>query len=134
MIIINLIKRKGGRVVNCTNFENWRGFAVTGGSNPSLSVFCFIIFYQLFLQIYSSIIYILFIQTKRFQLKAKYMKYIRYFIFIFKKIINQLVDCQFLKYPIRRHIFVVCVKEKSNNLSTKAQNHLCYVYFTLAGI
>ena len=32
-----LVKRKGGRVVNCTNFENWRGFAVTGGSNPSLS-------------------------------------------------------------------------------------------------
>ena len=29
--------RKGGRVVNCTNFENWRGFAVTVGSNPSLS-------------------------------------------------------------------------------------------------
>ena len=28
---------KGGRVVNCTNFENWRGFAVTVGSNPSLS-------------------------------------------------------------------------------------------------
>jgi hypothetical protein len=26
-------------VVNCTNFENWRGFAVTGGSNPSLSEF-----------------------------------------------------------------------------------------------
>jgi len=24
-------------VVNCTNFENWRGFAVTVGSNPSLS-------------------------------------------------------------------------------------------------
>ena len=28
---------KGGRVVNCTNFENWRGFIVTEGSNPSLS-------------------------------------------------------------------------------------------------
>ena len=25
-------------MVNCTNFENWRGFAVTGGSNSSLSV------------------------------------------------------------------------------------------------
>ena len=24
--------------VYCTNFENWRGFAATGGSNPSLSV------------------------------------------------------------------------------------------------
>ncbi len=35
---INNIIRKGGRVVNCTNFENWRGFAVTEGSNPSLSV------------------------------------------------------------------------------------------------
>ncbi len=31
--------RKGGRVVNCTNFENWRGFTVTEGSNPSLSYY-----------------------------------------------------------------------------------------------
>ena len=35
IIITN--NRKGGRVVNCTNFENWRGLAATGGSNPSLS-------------------------------------------------------------------------------------------------
>lgn len=36
-ILLLLIIRKGGRVVDCTNFENWRGLAVTGGSNPSLS-------------------------------------------------------------------------------------------------
>jgi hypothetical protein len=28
---------KGGRVVECSGFENQRGFTVTGGSNPSLS-------------------------------------------------------------------------------------------------
>ena len=39
--------RKGGRVVNCTNFENWRGFAVTEGSNPSLSVTKKLIIYRI---------------------------------------------------------------------------------------
>ena len=38
MIIYHyIVLWKGGRVVNCTNFENWRGLTVTGGSNPSLS-------------------------------------------------------------------------------------------------
>ena len=38
MIIYHyIVSWKGGRVVNCTNFENWRGLTVTGGSNPSLS-------------------------------------------------------------------------------------------------
>lgn len=37
LIQIKKICWKDGRVVNCTNFENWRGFAVTEGSNPSLS-------------------------------------------------------------------------------------------------
>ena len=31
------LKWKGGRVVECSGFENQRGFTVTGGSNPSLS-------------------------------------------------------------------------------------------------
>jgi hypothetical protein len=35
--IIIKIPRKGGRVVECSGFENQRGFRVTGGSNPSLS-------------------------------------------------------------------------------------------------
>jgi hypothetical protein len=39
LFYIIILLWKGGRVVNCTNFENWRGFAVTVGSNPSLSVF-----------------------------------------------------------------------------------------------
>jgi hypothetical protein len=30
-------QRKDGRAVHCTNFENWRVLAGTGGSNPSLS-------------------------------------------------------------------------------------------------
>jgi hypothetical protein len=39
-------------VVNCTNFENWRGFAVTVGSNPSLSGYIqrVLLFAQIFIQ------------------------------------------------------------------------------------